>query len=232
MAAPKLEPGLVLTPCLRFDDLLARKFTDTVADECLIDLAGPDGQAKRFPGLREDLEALAFGHAFVEIYGCRTLPRIIQVTETSFRHEPGEAYAGLPPEGFEAPRPSETAVTHAMASFTAEGGRFEATGCFHRAGAFDPATGELVVMTEDIARHNSVDRLATALVRQNRRPCDLGLLLSARTTYSITDKALRLGFRLLVSRAAPTTLGIQTAKEAGATLINFCRPGRFTRFAP
>ena len=121
----------------------------------------------------------------------------------------------------------------AMHSFISAGGLWDDTGCFHRAGIFDVAKGELLTRAEDIGRHNCVDRLAGWSVLQGIPLSDKALLISARMTSSLCAKALRAGFRIIVSRSAVTTAAMGMAREANATLVGFARTdeSRFTVFA-
>lgn len=121
----------------------------------------------------------------------------------------------------------------AMHEFISAHGHWDGTGCFHRAGVFDPQNNSLLVRAEDIGRHNCIDRLAGWSVLHGVPLSDKALLTSARLTSSLCAKALRAGFRILVSRSAVTTAAISMADRAGATLVGFARTRerRFTVFA-
>ena len=122
-----------------------------------------------------------------------------------------------------------------METFLSLPGRYprlwEETGCFHRAAAVR-ANG-LIQLAEDIGRHNCIDRLAGWAWRAGVAPEECLLLLSARITGSLYERAHLAGFRFLVSRAAVTTAATTRAERDGVTLIGFCRPRerRFTVFA-
>jgi FdhD protein len=111
----------------------------------------------------------------------------------------------------------------AMTELIEAGGRWDATGCFHRAGAYDPATGEFARIVEDIGRHNCIDRLAGWAVKNSRDLGSLVLVITARATASLASKAAAAGFPALVSRSAVTTAAVAAAEEAGMTLFGFTR---------
>lgn len=132
------------------------------------------------------------------------------------------------------PMPMRAAVLlDAMRAFMGEEGLWDGTGCFHRAGVYDPVQGRLLRRAEDIGRHNCIDRLAGWATREG---VDLGprlLLVSARVTASLFAKARRAGFSFIVSRSAVTTGSVDMATEQGVTLVGFARDReeRFTVFA-
>ena len=109
---------------------------------------------------------------------------------------------------------------------------WDGTGCFHRAALYDTSAGEFVARAEDIGRHNCLDRLAGAGIRQSLCLPELVLFLSCRVTASMMHKALRAGIRLVVSRSAVTGAALAAAQEAGAALVGFARDAeeRFTVF--
>ncbi len=121
----------------------------------------------------------------------------------------------------------------AMRGFLEDGGGWEETGCFHRAGVFDPQVNRLVWRVEDIGRNNCLDRLAGWSAAEDVPLSDKVLLTSARITASYCAKALRAGFRILVGRSAVTGGSVALAESLGVTLVGFARTEehRFTVFA-
>ncbi len=103
---------------------------------------------------------------------------------------------------------------------------FAATGGVHAAAAFD-ADGEVVVVREDIGRHNAVDKVVGRLVLDGGLPAaQLGLFVSGRTSFEIVQKAWAAGFATVVAVSAPSSLAIEAARRAGIALAGFARPGR------
>lgn len=145
----------------------------------------------------------------------------------ALRHAPPAANGEGPP----AMRAGD--MLNAMRAFMGAEGLWDGTGCFHRAGVYDPAQGSLLRRAEDIGRHNCIDRLAGWAAREGVDLSSRLLLVSARVTASLFAKARRAGFRCIVSRSAVTTASVDMAREQGVTLVGFARDReeRFTVFA-
>ena len=109
---------------------------------------------------------------------------------------------------------------------------FDQTGAVHAAAAFD-AGGNVLVVREDVGRHNAVDKVVGRLLLDHTLPANgLGLFVSSRASFEIVQKAWAAGFGTLVSVSAPTSLAVQTAKTAGISLFGFVRDGSAVRYNP
>ena len=108
---------------------------------------------------------------------------------------------------------------------------FERTGGLHAAALFD-AAGALLVLREDIGRHNAVDKVIGWALREGRLPLSESVLLvSGRGGFEIVQKAIVGGVPVVASVSAPSSLAVQLARELRLTLIGFLRGRRFVTYA-
>ncbi len=108
---------------------------------------------------------------------------------------------------------------------------FARTGGLHAAAIFGP-DGEIEFVREDVGRHNATDKVIGALFESGRLPAKaLGLYVSGRASFELTQKALVAGIPLLAAVGAPSSLAIQTAEEFGMSLVGFLRHGTFNIYA-
>jgi FdhD protein len=109
---------------------------------------------------------------------------------------------------------------------------FDATGAVHAAAAFD-AAGQVLLVREDVGRHNAVDKVIGRLLLDGALPADgLGLYVSGRASFELVQKAWAGGFSTMVAVSAPTALAVATARRANLVLAGFVRGARLNVYAP
>jgi FdhD protein len=108
---------------------------------------------------------------------------------------------------------------------------FDQTGGLHASGIFD-LSGNLLLLREDVGRHNALDKVLGFALREYLLPLNrCVLMVSGRVSFEIMQKALAGGIPMVAAVSAPSSLAVQFAEESGQTLVGFVRGGRMNVYA-
>lgn len=117
---------------------------------------------------------------------------------------------------------AEAAIFAAAAALRDHQPLGRATGAAHAAAFCDPS-GKIAVVREDVGRHNALDKLIGTLARRGVSPAEGFILLSARCSFELVQKAIIAGCPVLATISAASTLAIEQARAHGVALYSLVR---------
>lgn len=127
-------------------------------------------------------------------------------------------------------RIAHAAIPKALAALEAEQALGRLTRATHAA-AFFGADGALILVREDVGRHNALDKLAGAMMAAGQDAAAGFVVVTSRCSFEMVEKAVRIGCPILVAVSAPTELAIAKAHEANLTLVALARADGHAVFA-
>lgn len=95
----------------------------------------------------------------------------------------------------------------------------------HAAGLLDLKNEKLLIIVEDVGRHNTIDKIAGVCLRNGIEPRDKALLVTGRISSEMLRKAARMGCPLVASRTSPTSMSVEMARAWHITLVGYVRSG-------
>lgn len=108
---------------------------------------------------------------------------------------------------------------------------FEHTGGLHASALFSQ-TGDILVLREDVGRHNALDKVVGAYLFKEKIPIENEVLLvSGRTSFELVQKASRAGISIVCAVGAPSSLAADLADKQGITLIGFLKKESFNVYS-
>ncbi len=174
-----------------------------------IELAMRVSEGAKGRSLGSDQQRLLPGRSGCGLCGARTLEEVVR----------------QPPTVPVGPKIEESALERALGGLRERQSINALTGAVHAA-AWASTDGAIVLVREDVGRHNALDKLIGALRRAGIDATTGFGLVTSRASYEMVTKAASAGFTLLAAISAPTALAIQLAQSSGLTLVGFARPGQ------
>ena len=117
-------------------------------------------------------------------------------------------------------RPADLAAR--MKDLYGEAVQYQASRGIHGAALADP--GRMLLVAEDVGRHNAVDKLKGEALLRNLPTTDRLLLSTGRISSEMLLKAARMGVPLVASRTSPTEMAVALAEQLGITVVGYVRP--------
>ena len=177
-------------------------------------------RAELAPGIELDLESLqrySYASSSCGVCGKASIEALAQLQCGSF---PENEPSGFDPEMIK-DLPARLREVQTV---------FRHTGGIHATGLFD-LEGNLLLMREDVGRHNALDKVIGAKFLKGELPLSATIgFCSGRLGFELVQKSLRAGLPILAAVGAPTSLAVETASKYGIRLYGFVRDGRLNEY--
>jgi FdhD protein len=121
------------------------------------------------------------------------------------------------------------ALAARMKDLFAEAVQYRASRGIHGAALADP--DRLLVVAEDVGRHNAVDKIKGEALQRGIPTADRILLSTGRISSEMLLKAARMGVPVVVSRTSPTEMAVGLAEQLGITVVGYVRPDSLNLYA-
>lgn len=118
-------------------------------------------------------------------------------------------------------------IHQALDALTAHQQLNRESGAVHAAG-WATLDGEIAFAREDVGRHNALDKLVGAALKQKVNADEGFVVVTSRASFEMVQKASVLGAPILAAISGPTALAVRVARESGMTLVGFARKDRLT----
>jgi FdhD protein len=125
---------------------------------------------------------------------------------------------------------SHESVQRALGQLQAQQALGRATRAVHAAGWAD-RSGEILLIREDVGRHNALDKLIGAAMAAGHDPAAAMVIVTSRCSYEMVEKTVTAGVEVLAAISAPTVLAVRMADAANLTLIALLRDDGHTVFS-
>jgi len=127
--------------------------------------------------------------------------------------------------GDQTPKLTTAQVTNLMSHLLDSQDLYQLSGGVHTSALSDGK--DILLVTEDIGRHNTLDKIAGLCLMKDIWPEVRILLTTGRVSSEMLQKAARIDAEAIISRTAPSSLSVEMAERAGITLIGYTRRDRF-----
>jgi FdhD protein len=127
--------------------------------------------------------------------------------------------------GEQTPKLTTAQITNLMSHLLDSQDLYQLSGGVHTSALSDGK--DILLVTEDIGRHNTLDKIAGLCLMKNVWPEQRILLTTGRVSSEMLQKAARIGAEAIVSRTAPSSLSVEMAERSGITLVGYTRRDRF-----